>query len=251
MSTIRFEALALHHPNGTRALDGIDLTVPAGQVCVVLGASGAGKSSLLAMVNGIAQPTGGRVAIDDVVLDRPALRAIRPRIGMIHQQFGLVPRASVATNLIAGAAAVLPLWRVLAGVWPAPLTERAGALLDQVGLSRELLARRVDQLSGGQQQRVAIARAFLLDPAIVLADEPVASLDPRAARDVLALLGRQARERGATVLCSLHQIDLARGFADRIVGLDGGRIVFDGPPDALDARGVSSLYRLAQTELAA
>lgn len=251
MSSIRFDDVALRYPDGTRALDGIDLTVPQGQVCVLLGPSGAGKSSLLAMVNGLARPTGGRVAIDGVPLDQQELRRVRPRIGMIHQQFGLAPRASVATNLIAGAAAVLPIWRVLSGLWPDALVLRARTLLDQVGLPQELLQRRVDQLSGGQQQRVAIARAFMLDPAIILADEPVASLDPRHARDVLALLRRQARDRGATVLCSLHQIDLARDFADRIVGLNGGRVVFDGPPAALNGTGVSTLYRMANAGLAA
>ncbi|KTF67866.1 MULTISPECIES: phosphonate ABC transporter ATP-binding protein [unclassified Sphingomonas] len=251
MSAIGFEGVGLRYPDGTRALEGIDLTVPAGQLCVLLGPSGAGKSSLLAMVNGLARPTAGNVIVDGRRLDRRALREVRPRIGMIHQQFGLAPRASVATNLIAGAAATLPLWRVLSGRWPGPMMARARLLLDQVGLAPDLLARRVDQLSGGQQQRVAIARAFMLDPAIVLADEPVASLDPHHAREILALLGRQARERGATVLCSLHQIDLARDFADRIVGLRGGRIVFDGPPAALDSKGVSSLYQRFPAERAA
>ncbi len=251
MSSIRFDGVALRYDDGTRALDGIDLTVPHGQICVVLGASGAGKSSLLAMINGLVRPSEGHVAIDGVMLDRRELRRIRPRIGTIHQQFGLAPRASVATNLIAGAAAALPLWRVLGGIWPGALTTRARNLLEQVGLEQELLPRRVEQLSGGQQQRVAIARAFMLDPAIVLADEPVASLDPRSAREILALLGRQARDRGATVLCSLHQVDLARDFADRIVGLSAGRIVFDGPPAALDGKGISSLYRLPYPELAA
>lgn len=251
MNAIRFDGVALRYPDGTDALHQIDLTIARAQVCVLLGASGAGKSSLLAMVNGLVRPTGGSVSVEGMPLDRSTLRRVRPRIGTIHQQFGLASRASVATNLIAGAAAALPLWRVLSGAWPAPLVERARVLLDDVGLPQELLARRVEQLSGGQQQRVAIARAFLLDPAIVLADEPVASLDPRHAREVLALLGRQARDRGATVLCSLHQIDLARDFADRIIGLRGGRVVFDGPPAALDGRDVTALYRHPVAELAA
>lgn len=239
---ILFDKVGLRFAGGAAALDGVALEIPRGEFCVVLGPSGAGKSTLLRTVNGLASPTEGAVWLNGVRLTPKTLPALRPRIGMIHQQFNLVPRLDVATNVLSGALSAVPLWRALLGLFPAELQRRACELLADVGLEEEHLARRADELSGGQQQRVGIARAFMLDPAVVLADEPVASLDPPAGRRVLGLLKRQARERGATVLCTLHQIELAREFADRIVGLAGGRVVFDGPPAALDANAVLRIY---------
>jgi phosphonate transport system ATP-binding protein len=253
---IRFDDVTVRHPDGTCALAGVSFVVPAGQFCVVLGPSGAGKSTLLRTVNGLSAVTGGQVHVGGQAVARAGLSGLRRRIGMIHQQFGLTPRASVATNVIAGAAPDMPLWRALSGLYPAALRAKACALIAAVGLDEAHLARRVDRLSGGQQQRVGIARAFMLDPAIILADEPVASLDPRLSREVLDLLREQARARGATLLCSLHQIDLAKEYADRIVALRGGRIVFDGPPAMLDRRDAQLIYadrgkaKLAAAELA-
>jgi phosphonate transport system ATP-binding protein len=239
---LRFDEVALRYSDGTAALSSVSFEVPRGEFCVVLGASGAGKSTLLRLVNGLAAPTGGVVTIDGVPVGPRTLPALRPRMGMIHQQFNLVLRASVATNVICGALPAVPTWRALLGLFPRALQDKACALIAEVGLQEEHLRRRASDLSGGQQQRVAIARAFMLDPALVLADEPVASLDPTTSRDVLALLKREARDRGATVLCSLHQIGLAREFADRIVGLGQGRVVFDGPPEALDAHVLALIY---------
>jgi len=239
---IRFDALCKTWPDGTRALDQVSLTIPAGQFCVLLGHSGAGKSTLLRCVNGLEAPTGGEVSIDGRKVDRTSLRTLRRRIGMIHQHFGLVPRASGAANVMAGAAPALPLWRILTGLYPSRFRQRVCELLQAVGLEENHLRRRAERLSGGQQQRLGLARAFILDPAIILADEPVASLDPAISRDVLALLRSQARERGATVLCSLHQLDLARAFADRIVALHRGRVIFDGPPEALEERDLAVIY---------
>jgi phosphonate transport system ATP-binding protein len=239
---LRFDQVALRYPDGTVALGSVSFAVPKGEFCVVLGASGAGKSTLLRTVNGLATPTSGGVAIEGVRVGPKTLPSLRPRIGMIHQQFNLVLRASVATNVICGALPAVPTWRALAGLFPRRLQDKACALIAEVGLQEEHLRRRASDLSGGQQQRVAIARAFMLDPALVLADEPVASLDPTTSREVLALLKREARERGATVLCSLHQIGLAREFADRIVGLGQGRVVFDGPPEALDDHVLALIY---------
>ena len=161
---------------------------------------------------------------------------------MVHQSFGLVSRGSVAQNVIAGALPAVSTLQALAGVFPACYRRRACALIAEVGLEEHHLARRVSTLSGGQQQRVGIARAFMLDPDIVLADEPVASLDPHLGADILELIARQAKARNATVLCSLHQLDLAVRFADRIVALNSGRIAFDGQPSALNASFVQAIY---------
>lgn len=237
-----FESVALRHADGTRALGGVSLEVPAGQFCVVLGASGAGKSTLLRTVNGLARPTQGTVRVEGMAIGPRTLSRIRPRIGMIHQQFNLVARSTVAENVLCGALPAMPLWRALPGLFTEAARHKACALVEAVGLAEEHLLRRVSELSGGQQQRVGIARAFMLDPPLVLADEPVASLDPQTSHDVLSLLRRQARERGATVLCSLHQLELAREFADRIVALRRGVVVFDGAPRAFGAQAFDAVY---------
>jgi len=242
IAMLRFDHVALSYPGGVRALTGATFDVPKGQFCVVLGASGAGKSTLLRTVNGLATPTAGTVEIDGETVTAASLPRLRRRIGMIHQSFNLTPRLSVATNVLCGALPAVPTWRALAGLFPRELQARACDLVAAVGLTEAHLARRAGELSGGQQQRVAIARAFMLEPALILADEPVASLDPKISRDVLELLKRQARERDCTVLCSLHQVDLARAFADRIVALEGGKVAFDGPPESLDGRTLRAIY---------
>ncbi|MFN3583285.1 phosphonate ABC transporter ATP-binding protein [Phenylobacterium sp.] len=242
---IIFDRVEMAYPDGSRALDGVSLRIPRGQFCVILGPSGAGKSTLLRTVNGLAAPTGGRTLVDGVEVSARTLPRLRPRIGMIHQQFNLALRASVAANVISGALPAVSTWRALAGFFPPRLRRRACELTEAVGLAPEHLRRRVNALSGGQQQRVGIARAFMLEPDVVLADEPVASLDPRTSRDVLELLRAQSRASGATVLCSLHQIDLARAFADRIVALRNGGVAFDGAPDALDPAALARIYGVA------
>lgn len=239
---IRLENLGKVWPDGTHALRDVSLHVPAGQICVLLGHSGAGKSTLLRCVNGLERPTSGRMLLDGREVTTASIRGLRRRIGMVHQHFGLVARASGVANVLAGAVPMVPLWRVLSGVYPAPLKRRAAELMAAVGLEEAHLHRRAEKLSGGQQQRLGLARALMLDPAIILADEPVASLDPSISRDALGLLRSQARERGSTVLCSLHQIDLARSFADRIVALHQGRVIFDGPPAMLNAQAIEMIY---------
>jgi phosphonate transport system ATP-binding protein len=239
---LRFDSVGMHYPDGTVALKTVSLDIPPGQFCVVLGASGAGKSTLLRMANGLVRPSSGQVHVGGERVAPGSLATIRPCIGMIHQQFNLVLRASVATNVLSGALPELPLWRALAGLFPEATRRRACELLESVGLQEHHLQRRASELSGGQQQRVGIARAFMLAPPLVLADEPVASLDPQASREVLDLLRQQAAERRTTVLCSLHQVALAREFADRIVALRGGVLVFDGPPQDFDAAAAEALY---------
>jgi phosphonate transport system ATP-binding protein len=245
---LAFRGIGHVFADGTRALRGVDLHVPPGQFCVILGPSGAGKSTLLRTVNGLVVPSAGQVAVDGVAVTPRTLRAVRRRVAMIHQQFNLSPRLSVALNVLAGSLPVVPTALALLRVFPARLRRRACALVAGVGLGEEHLHRRASELSGGQQQRVGIARAFILEPAVVLADEPVASLDPAISRDVLALLCRAARERGTTVLCSLHQVELAREFADRVVGMNAGQIVSDGAPADLDDATLSLIYGLTSAE---
>lgn len=239
---IGFSDFVLDYAAGVRALDGVSLTIPAGQICVVLGPSGAGKSSLLRAVIGLEHPTSGTLTLDGEAVRRRRHPALASRIGMVHQDFALVGRASVAANIISGALPAVPLWRALAGRYPAAHRARAVALVNAVGLDDSFLARRASTLSGGQQQRVGVARACMLDPSILIADEPVASLDPQTSIEIMALLRDRAHASGATLLCSLHQVDLARRFADRIVALRGGRIVFDGTPDLLGPDALAAIF---------
>jgi phosphonate transport system ATP-binding protein len=196
---LNFDSVAMRYADGTRALDGVSLQVPAGQFCVVLGSSGAGKSTLLRMANGLVKPTQGAVQVEGVPIVAAALARVRPRIGMIHQQFNLVLRSTVAENVLAGALPAMPTWRALLGLFTDAQRSKACALIESVGLQEQHLLRRVSELSGGQQQRVGIARAFMLDPPLVLADEPVASLDPQTSHDVLSLCG--ARRASAAPRC--------------------------------------------------
>lgn len=239
---LSFRDLRKVYPDGVAALDGVSADVRRGEFCVVLGPSGSGKSTLLRVVNGLTDLTSGAMTLGDTALSPKTLRGIRRRVAMVHQQFNLVERASVASNVLSGAVAEVPSWRALLGWYPDHLRDRACEVVARVGLDEIHLPRRASALSGGQQQRVGIARALLLRPEVILADEPVASLDPAISREVLGLLREAAREQGATVLCSLHQTDLAREFADRIIGMRKGRVVFDGAPHLFDAGAEEELY---------
>lgn len=243
---LKFKSITKQFPDGTHALSGIDFEVAHGDFCVLLGSSGAGKTTLLRMVNGLVEPSGGTIEVDGTVLNRRTLPRIRRNVSMIHQHFNLVPRLPVEMNVLSGGAAVLPFWRLLSGIYPKAMRRKAAALTEQVGLDEKQFRRRAASLSGGQQQRVGIARAFILDPAIVLADEPVASLDPKISEEILAILRRAAKDKGSTVLCSLHQLELARKFADRIIGMGNGKVIFDGPPDKLDQTVVDQIYQKKQ-----
>ncbi len=245
---IEFHNLGKTWPDGTHALADVHLQVPRGQFCVVLGPSGAGKSTLLRAVNGLTQPSTGKVVIDGIELNADSQRALRQRVAMIHQHFNLTLRMSVAGNVLSGLLPVVSTGRALLGWFTPEHRRKACALLERVGLDPRHLKRRAGELSGGQQQRVGIARAFMLDPEVVLADEPVASLDPKISRDILTLVRDAARERNTTVLCSLHQVDLAREFGDRIVGMRDGRVVFDGTPAEFTDERVQQLYTGARWE---
>ncbi len=218
--------------DGTTALNALDLEVSQGSFTVLLGASGAGKSTLLNLVNGMTSATSGTVTVGGIRLDRKSLRTIQRSVSMIPQQFQLVERLTVLDNVLSGALRDISTWRALVKGFPISMRRRACELIELVGLERDHVNRRAAELSGGQQQRVAIARAFISAPKVVLADEPVSSLDPVISRDILSLLKGTASQLGATVLCSLHQVDLARAFSDRIVGMREGRIEFEGATDA-------------------
>lgn len=211
-------------------LDGIDLKIPAGEFCVLLGPSGSGKSTLLRTIIGLTPLSEGHVAVGGTPLTRRNLKAIRRRLGMVHQSFGLVERLSALQNVLAGTAASASLFSILTRHYPIAECQRALLLLERVGLDADMAQRAVKTLSGGQRQRVGIARALVTDPDLILADEPVASLDPMTAHDVLALLQGLPSETGTSVLCSLHQVTLAQEFADRIIALKNGRIAFEGAP---------------------
>ncbi len=239
---LEFHQVSHIFEDGTRAINDLSLSVPKGQFCVLLGPSGAGKSTLLNTVNGGVVPTSGDIIFDAQKVTRRNRRQIQRRIGMIHQQLHLVPRLTVLQNVLSGLLPITPTWRAILALFPLPQQRRACQLLEEVELEEGHLYRRASELSGGQQQRVAIARAFMICPEIVLADEPVASLDPAVSRHVLHLLKMASRQRNTTVLCSLHQVEFATEFADRIVALREGAIVYDGAPEQLDPERLDGIY---------
>ena len=226
-----------------QALRGVDLRVSAGELCVVLGPSGAGKSTLLRCVNRLTEPTSGEVLVagQPGPRTRAELRDLRRHIGMIFQDHNLVPRLSVLKNVLTGRLATMPAIAATLQVFPRVDIDIALDALRRVDLAGRA-SDRADRLSGGQQQRVGIARALAQQPQVILADEPVASLDPKTARVVLDDLRRAAHELGIAVLCNLHQVEYASEFADRIVGICDGRVVFEGMPEQLHAAALTRIY---------
>ena len=234
--------------NGRPALDESNLVVRAGEAVALVGPSGAGKTTLLRLLTAAIRPTRGEVRLEDRALASlsPAeLRAARTRIGFVHQDLALVPNIRVSQNVLAGKFGQRSfLGAARSMILPARADlERAAALLARVGIGDKLF-QRTDSLSGGQRQRVAIARALFQEPSVLLADEPVSSVDPARARDTVALLRDVSAERGLTLVVSLHDLELAREFFPRLVGLRGGRIVFDRETSGIDAAEYRSLYRL-------
>jgi len=241
---IEVAGLRVALPPATVILDGIDLIVRPAEFVVVLGKSGAGKTTLLRAINRLVEPTAGTIHVAGrAVTGAPpaALRETRRRIGMIFQQFNLVRRASVIDNVLAGRLGYVPQLASLAGRFPADDRRRAHACLAQVGLAH-LAERRADTLSGGEQQRVAIARALAQEPAVILADEPTASLDPQLTGSIMDLLRRINVEHGITLVVSQHQLETALAYASRIVGLRRGRMIFDGAPHAVTPDVVKAIY---------
>lgn len=212
----------------------------------IIGRSGAGKSTLLRLINRLIEPDSGRIVCDgnDVTaLKGPQLRQWRARAAMIFQQFNLVGRLDVLTNVLMGRLASAPQWRALLNLWSDEDKALALSALEQFDIA-PLAAQRADQLSGGQQQRVAIARALVQEPELILADEPIASLDPRNTRIVMDALMRINKHFGMTVVCNLHSLDTARSCCDRLVGMAAGRIVFDGAPHQLTDAVARDIYGL-------
>jgi phosphonate transport system ATP-binding protein len=222
----------------------VSLEVESGEFLVIIGLSGSGKSTLLRCINRLVEPTSGRIELDGVDVTAASLlelRRIRGRIGMIFQHFNLVRRASVLTNVLAGALGRTPAWSSALYRFPPIETARAARNLERVGIP-DKARQRADTLSGGQQQRVGIARALMQEPRLMLADEPVASLDPATSHSVLRYLEQINREEGITVLCNLHFLSLARRYATRVVALKTGQIVFDGAPAAITPDWFRQIY---------
>jgi phosphonate transport system ATP-binding protein len=233
------------------AVDNASFAVGPGSFVGVIGRSGAGKSTMLRMINRLAEPTSGKIlfeGLDVTALRGRDLRLWRARSAMIFQQFNLVGRLDVLTNVLMGRLAHIPAWRSLAQLWPDEDRALAMSALEQFDIA-SLAAQRADQLSGGQQQRVAIARALVQQPDIILADEPIASLDPRNTRVVMDALLRINKHFGITVMCNLHSLDLARTYCDRLIGMAAGRVVFDGAPAALTDHIARELYDLEANDV--
>ena len=233
------------------AVDKASFSIPRGSFIGVIGRSGAGKSTLLRMINRLAEPSEGKILFegtDVTALQGANLRQWRARSAMIFQQFNLVGRLDVLTNVLMGRLATVPTWRSLVQLWPDEDKAIAMSALEQFDMA-SIASQRADQLSGGQQQRVAIARALVQQPDIILADEPIASLDPRNTRIVMDALLRINKHFGITVICNLHSLDLARSYADRLLGMSAGRIVFDDKPQALTDRVARELYDLEANEV--
>jgi phosphonate transport system ATP-binding protein len=231
-------------PPAVVAVDGIDLTVEAGEFVVILGRSGSGKTTFLRAINRLVEPRAGDVRVAGRAVtgaDPTALRAARRQIGMVFQQFNLVRRASVLDNVLAGRLGYVPILPSLLGRFPDADRTLALACLRQVGLAH-LAARRADTLSGGEQQRVAIARALAQAPAVILADEPTASLDPALTTEIMDILRAINVERGLTLVVSQHQLETALAYASRIVGFRAGKVAFDGPPAAVTPAVVEAIY---------
>jgi phosphonate transport system ATP-binding protein len=232
---VRISGLRKVYPR-TVALDDIDLELPGGQFVAVLGPSGAGKTTLLRTLTGMVRPDAGRIHIGDdelTALHGAARRAAQNRIGMVYQQFNLVGRLRVLTNVLMGRLPGVRTAAWLAGRFPAEAVQEAYRCLDRVDLL-DRAHQRADTLSGGQQQRVALARAMCQRPRLLLADEPVASVDPKLAERILAYLREVNRADGITTVVNLHTVALASRFADRVIGINAGRVVVDGPATLLD-----------------
>ena len=241
---IVFENVTLRYPNGYEGLKNVSLTFEQGEFVVVVGLSGAGKSTLIRCVNRLITPTSGKIYVagkEITGLSEGELRLARSQIGMIFQHSNLVRRATVLRNVLAGRLASLPAWRTLLGLFPAEDIELALGNLNRVGILDKAY-QRADRLSGGQQQRVAIARALTQKPSVLLADEPVAALDPPTAHQVMRDLRQLAREENLTALVNLHFIDMAQEYADRIIGLRAGELVYNGPAKGMTEKSFEEIY---------
>ncbi|OYY88036.1 MAG: phosphonate ABC transporter ATP-binding protein [Rhizobiales bacterium 35-66-30] len=236
--------MSKRYAKGDKALEDVSLSIPAGQVVGLIGPSGAGKSTLIRCVNRLVEPTSGSIRLGDTEitgLGGTGLRRARRRMGMIFQEYALVERLTVMENVLSGRLGYVGFWRAFLRRFPQADIDRAFAVLDRVGLL-DHVDKRADQLSGGQRQRVGIARALVQEPDILLVDEPTASLDPKTSRQIMRLIVEVCAERQLAAIVNIHDVALAQMFVQRIIGLKAGRIVFDGPPDALDTAALTAIY---------
>jgi len=232
------------YEGGVLALDDVSFSVQPGEFLAVIGLSGSGKSTLLRCINRLVEPTAGQVfwnGIDVTNANQSELRLIRRKIGMVFQHFNLVTRSQVITNVLSGRLGYVNPAFSLINRFPDEDMEAALKQLDRVGIANQAY-KRADELSGGQQQRVGIARAMIQEPEIILADEPVASLDPVLAHSIMQYLEKINQEDGVMVLCSLHFLDLVHRYADRAIALNEGKLMFDGKPEAIDDERFKEIY---------
>lgn len=241
---LKIQNLTKIYDGGVQALTNVSFEVPKGQFLAVIGLSGSGKSTLLRCINRLIEPTDGKIFWNDVDVTDASdeeLRRVRRKIGMVFQHFNLVHRSSVLTNVLAGRLGyVNPAWSLL-NRFPKSDMENAIKQLERVGIADKAY-HRADELSGGQQQRVGVARAMMQNPEMILADEPVASLDPVLAHSIMQYLEMINKEDGVTVLCSLHFLDLVHRYADRVVALNEGKLMFDGSPKEIDDIKFKEIY---------
>lgn len=233
------------YDSGDRALKGVSFEVSGNEIVAIIGPSGAGKSTLVRSINRLTEPTGGRISLDDTEvtgLEKSALRDVRRDMGMIFQEFNLVERLTVMENILSGRLGYLSTWNAFRRNFPPEDIRRAREILSRVNLEG-VENNRADELSGGQRQRVGIARAVIQRPKILLADEPTSALDPDTSREVMSLLTDIAHEDDIPIIINIHEVDLAVDYADRIIGLSDGEIVFNGPPGDLDQAARDEIYR--------
>jgi phosphonate transport system ATP-binding protein len=241
---LRINGLVKRYRTGDLALKGIDFEVPDGQVMALIGPSGAGKSTVIRCINRLVEPTAGTVTLNDTeitALGAAELRRARRRMGMIFQEYALVERLSVMENVLSGRLGYVGFWQSWFRRFPQADVDAAFRLLGRVGLDH-MADKRADELSGGQRQRVGVCRALIQDPELLLVDEPTASLDPKTSRQIMRLIGELCAERRLSAIINIHDVMLAQMFAERIVGLRAGEIVYDGPPTGLTSDVLTQIY---------
>jgi phosphonate transport system ATP-binding protein len=241
---LRIKGLVKRYRTGDLALKGIDFEVPDGQVMALIGPSGAGKSTVIRCINRLVEPTAGTVTLNDTeitALGAAELRRARRRMGMIFQEYALVERLSVMENVLSGRLGYVGFWQSWLRRFPQADVDAAFRLLGRVGLDH-MADKRADELSGGQRQRVGVCRALIQDPELLLVDEPTASLDPKTSRQIMRLIGELCAERRLSAIINIHDVMLAQMFAERIVGLRAGEIVYDGPPTGLTSDVLTQIY---------
>jgi phosphonate transport system ATP-binding protein len=240
--------------NGTTlALDDISFSVAEGEFVSIIGPSGAGKSTLLRCINRMIEPSGGEISFDGVVtskLGKSELRKLRTKIGMIFQHYNLVDRLTVIENVLHGRLGYKSTLEGVLGRYSRDEKKQACRIINLLGLDEQIY-QRCDRLSGGQKQRVGIGRALIQNPKLILCDEPIASLDPSAAKIIMDHLRNVSTQMGITIIVNLHQVDVAMKYADRIIGVNKGKIVFDGSPDELTSERIADIYGTESKELIA